>query len=181
MEHLWTPWRLPYILSDKKKAGCVFCEKASHPDTDRDELVLARSPHAMLVLNMYPYTNGHLMAVPYAHVSSLVDIPGDALHDLALLTRLAEQTLRGSMSPQGFNVGINIGRAGGAGVDDHIHIHIVPRWGGDTNFMTVVGQTRTVPELLADTRERLGRTLVDLGYPVHPDTGTVWVDTSKEK
>ncbi len=175
MQHLWTPWRMNYILSDKKAGGCVFCEKAATPADDRANLVVARTTRAMLLLNIYPYSNGHLMAVPYTHVGSLVDLDDAYLADLMRLTRLAEQGLRQSLAPQGFNVGINIGKAAGAGLAEHIHIHIVPRWPGDTNFMTVVGETRTIPELLGDTRERVAGCLVSLGYERDAETGTVLV------
>lgn len=173
MQRLWTPWRMDYILSNKKAAGCVFCDKAATPATDRENQIVARGQRAMILLNIYPYSNGHLMIVPYAHVGSLTELGADELTELMRLTSLAEAALRGSLSPQGFNVGINIGKAGGAGMDDHIHVHIVPRWPGDTNFMTVVGQTRTIPELLDDTRERVARHLADLGYPRDETTGTV--------
>ncbi len=173
MQRLWTPWRMDYILSNKKTGGCVFCTKATTPEADRENQVVARGQTAMIILNIYPYSNGHLMIVPYAHVGSLTELGDTELAELMRLTSLAEAALRGSLSPQGFNVGINIGKVGGAGVDDHIHIHIVPRWPGDTNFMTVVGQTRTIPELLDDTRERVARCLANLGYPRDAATGTV--------
>lgn len=173
MNRLWTPWRMDYILSKKGTGGCVLCAKAAAPQGDRENHVVARAAAGMLILNIYPYSNGHLMAVPYSHVSSLVDLNDAELAELIRLTRLAEAALRGSLAPQGFNIGINIGKAGGAGLDDHIHAHIVPRWPGDTNFMTVVAQTRTIPELLDDTRERVARCLADLGYPRDEKTGTV--------
>lgn len=164
---------MPYILSDKKASGCVFCQKAATPAADRANLVVARAAQAMLILNLYPYSNGHLMAVPYAHVASLTELDDDQLVELTRLTRLAEQTLRAALSPQGFNVGINIGKASGAGIDEHLHIHIVPRWSGDTNFMTVVGRTRNIPELLDDTRERVAQALAGLGNARDPETGTI--------
>lgn len=173
MQRLWTPWRMDYILSNKKAAGCVFCHKAATPDADRANQVVARGRVAMILLNIYPYSNGHLMIVPYTHVGSLTELSGEELAELMRLTSLAEAALRDSLAPQGFNVGINIGKAGGAGMADHIHVHIVPRWPGDTNFMTVVGQTRTIPELLDDTRERVARCLAALGYPRDETTGTV--------
>ncbi len=173
MQRLWTPWRMDYILSNKQAAGCVFCNKAATPDTDRENQVVARGQTAMILLNIYPYSNGHLMIVPYAHIDSLTGLGDAELADLMRLTSLAEAALRDSLAPQGFNVGINIGKAGGAGMADHIHVHIVPRWPGDTNFMTVVGQTRTIPELLDDTRERVARCLAALGYPRDETTGTV--------
>jgi ATP adenylyltransferase len=170
---------MSYILSDKKASGCVFCAKAATPADDRANHVVARTERAMLLLNIYPYSNGHLMALPYAHVGSLTELDDDQLAELMRLTRLAEQALRDALSPQGFNVGINIGKASGAGLEEHLHIHIVPRWAGDTNFMTVVAQTRTIPELLDDTRERVAQALADLGYPRDADTGTVYVPTKE--
>ena len=175
MDQLWTPWRMHYILKEKQQPGCVFCAKAATPADDRDNLVVARTTRAMLLLNIYPYSNGHLMAVPYAHVSQLTDLDDDQALDLMRLTRLAEQALQAALSPQGFNVGINIGKVSGAGLADHLHIHIVPRWAGDTNFMTVIGNTRTIPEMLEDTRAKLMPALADLGLRADPDTGTWWL------
>lgn len=167
---------MKYILSDKQAEGCVFCAKAATPDNDYAAHVIARSARSMLLLNIYPYNNGHLMVVPYAHVGSLTALDDAQLADMMRLTRLAEAALRQALSPQGFNVGINIGKVSGAGMEDHIHIHIVPRWAGDTNFMSVINQTRTIPELLDETRDRLGRALGELGLPRDPKTGVALVD-----
>lgn len=171
-----------YIKTDKNLPGCVFCAKAATPAEDRANLVVARSERAMLLLNIYPYSNGHLMAVPYAHVSALSELDDEQLTELMRLARLAEQALGQALSPQGFNVGINIGKASGAGLANHLHIHIVPRWTGDTNFMTVIGETRTIPELLDDSRERVVQALIALGHASDPETGTVYLDapTTKE-
>lgn len=131
-----------------KLAGCVFCERT-------DELVLVRGRLCYVVLNLYPYNNGHLMVIPYRHVGSLAAATPDELGELMRLTRDAEVALTEAYGPQGINVGMNLGQAAGAGIVDHIHVHLVPRWLGDTNFMSVVGETRVLPEDLAATAKRL--------------------------
>ncbi len=128
--------------------GCVFC-------TQSDDLVLVRGRFCYVVLNLYPYNNGHLMVIPYRHVGSLAEATADELSDLMQFTRDAEVALTEAYGPQGINVGMNLGRAAGAGIVDHIHVHLVPRWAGDTNFMSVVGDTRVLPEDLAATAKRL--------------------------
>lgn len=177
MDQLWTPWRMHYILKEKQQPGCVFCAKAATPAEDRENLVVARTTRAMLLLNIYPYSNGHLMAVPYAHVSRLTDLDDEEALDLMQLTRLAEEALQAAMAPQGFNVGINIGKVSGAGLADHLHIHIVPRWAGDTNFMTVIGNTRTIPEMLEDSQAKVMAALADRDLTADPNTGTWWLKT----
>jgi ATP adenylyltransferase len=132
---------------------CIFCDAA--PESIRDELVLVRTPLAYVVLNLYPYNNGHLMVVPKRHVASLASSTPEELVALMRLTRHAEIALAEAYAPQGINVGINLGRAAGAGVVDHLHVHLVPRWGGDTSFITVVGETRVLPEELRQTAWRL--------------------------
>lgn len=148
---------MTYILSDKddKPAEeCVFCLKLAQ-DRDAENYVLWRGKHCAIVLNLYPYNNGHLMVIPYAHVPSLEDLPVEAQTEMMLTVSKSLALLRRAMQPQGFNIGINIGQAAGAGIKDHIHIHIVPRWGGDTNFMPVLAETRVIPEWLDDTYANL--------------------------
>ncbi len=135
-------------------SGCIFCDAVAAADST-DSLVLARGPLAFVILNLYPYNNGHLMVVPNRHVGSLAAATPEELNELMRLTRDAEVALGEAYQPQGLNVGINLGRAAGAGVLDHVHIHLVPRWTGDTNFMSAVGETRVLPESLGATASRL--------------------------
>ena len=133
--------------------GCVFCAKVSAPD--ESEHVLCRGQFAFITLNRYPYNNGHLMVVPYVHVASLEDLDPPTLTELMLLVNRGLAALRAAYKPDGFNIGVNLGRAAGAGIAEHVHIHIVPRWNADTNFMPIVGETRVIPEMLDQTYERL--------------------------
>jgi ATP adenylyltransferase len=156
MEHLWSPWRLPYVTGHATSTACVFCEAAAAPaDSTRESLVLVRGRVAFVILNLYPYNNGHLMVVPNRHVDALAAATPDELTEMMRFTRDAEVALTEAYRPQGINVGINLGRPAGAGILDHVHIHLVPRWNGDTNFMSVIGQTRVLPEELGDTAKRL--------------------------
>ncbi|HEY7286023.1 MAG TPA: HIT domain-containing protein [Vicinamibacterales bacterium] len=132
--------------------ACIFCDTSAPGCVD---LVLARGRHVYAILNLYPYNNGHLMIVPFRHVAALAAMTGDERAELMEFTRLGEMALTEAYSPQGINVGINLGRSAGAGVADHLHVHLVPRWTGDTNFMSVIGETRVLPEDLAATRKRL--------------------------
>jgi ATP adenylyltransferase len=157
MERMWTPWRLDYILSDKQ-VGCVFCNMLEAED-DRAMLILERNERAFLALNKYPYNNGHLMAVPYHHVDSLEKLkPEDVTGMMAMVDR-GVRALRRAMHPEGFNIGMNIGKVAGAGVKDHVHCHIVPRWNGDTNFMPVLAEVRLIPQDLWDTYDQLKQAL----------------------
>ena len=133
--------------------GCLFCVKPRSQDAEAH--ILHRGSRCYVILNRFPYNNGHLMVVPYAHVASLEDLDPEALAELMALTQLSLRVLREAYTPQGFNVGMNIGSVAGAGVAEHIHLHVVPRWGGDTNYMTTVSQTRVIPEWLDQTYERL--------------------------
>jgi ATP adenylyltransferase len=155
MDRLWSPWRLAYVTGTSTSSGCIFCDAASAADPERESLVLARGRLAYVILNLYPYNNGHLMVVPNRHVGSLAASTADELNEMMRLTRDAEVALTEAYQPQGINVGINIGRPAGAGVLDHVHIHLVPRWNGDTNFMSVIGNTRVLPEELGATKKRL--------------------------
>jgi len=153
MDRLWSPWRLAFVTgASGAQAGCIFCDVF---EPGREELVLVRGRTAYVVLNLYPYNNGHLMIVPARHVATLEATTADERSELMRFTRLAEMALNEAYSPQGINVGINLGRAAGAGIADHLHVHVVPRWAGDTNFMTVIGETRVLPEDLAGTKRRL--------------------------
>jgi len=142
-----------YLTGEKEK-GCIFCTRIAE-SRDRENYILYRGERGFLILNLYPYNNGHMMAVPYNHVASLEDLDTETLTELMLLVNKGLAALREAMSPQGFNVGVNIGEVAGAGVAGHVHIHVVPRWGGDTNFMPILADTRVVPELLDQTYERL--------------------------
>jgi ATP adenylyltransferase len=156
MPTLFTPWRYPYLTAPKSEqpAGCIFCIAATSDDV-RGTLTLFRSPDALVMLNRYPYTNGHLMVAPIAHESRLFDSTDRALRALIRITAEAQRVLSDVYRPDGFNVGMNFGSVAGAGVADHYHLHIVPRWSGDTNFMSVTAQTRLVPEDLEVTFDKL--------------------------
>lgn len=152
MERLWSPWRNAYV-SGEAKEGCVFC--SAQVREDAAALILYRGRTGFVILNLYPYNNGHLMVVPYRHVATLAAATPDELSELMDLTRRAEIALSEAYRPQGLNVGINLGRPAGAGVVDHLHVHLVPRWTGDTNFMSVIGEVRVLPEDLEQTAKRL--------------------------
>jgi ATP adenylyltransferase len=148
MDYLFTPWRMEYIQSARKD-GCIFCDMLE--TDDRAALILQRGRHAFLVLNRYPYNNGHFMSVPYRHVDTLEALTDEEIAELmALLTR-GLKALRGAWNPEGFNIGANIGKVAGAGVKDHVHLHVVPRWAGDTNFMPLFAETRVIPQTLDET------------------------------
>jgi len=152
VDHLWSPWRLEYVTS-KKPDGCVFCH-APNPSTP-DPLVVFHGQLSYVVLNLYPYNNGHLMVVPYRHESTLAGLTREEMNEVGALTQLSERVLREGYRLEGINVGVNLGSPAGAGIEEHVHLHLVPRWNGDTNFMTVVGQTRVLPEEIASTAARL--------------------------
>ena len=154
MDYLWTPWRYNYVTEGERPSGCVFCSAGAGSD-DRDNLIVHRAEHNFVILNRFPYTNGHVMIVPYAHVSSLAALTEDALLEMMRLAREAERHLRAIYHPDGLNIGLNLGRSAGAGIADHLHMHVLPRWAGDTNFMTVTGETRVLPEDLPATWEKL--------------------------
>jgi ATP adenylyltransferase len=154
MELLFTPWRLAYLTTDRSDAGCIFCE-ALEAGQDRERLIVLRGKANFLILNRYPYNNGHLMIVPNRHVAQIGDSTPEELHELVDLVARCEAGLHEIYRPNGINVGINLGSSAGAGITGHYHLHMVPRWGGDTNFMTVIGCTRLVPEELDRTWSRL--------------------------
>lgn len=153
MKRIWAGWRMKYVAGEKPHK-CVFCETV-RADDDAANRVLCRGNRTALVLNLYPYTNGHLLVVPYVHVGDLVDLDEETLAEMMRMTAKGVRVIRAAMSPDGFNVGLNLGRAAGAGIEDHVHIHIVPRWHGDTNFMPVLGDVRVIPEWLDDTYQKL--------------------------
>ena len=152
MKALWAPWRMDYIGSPKKKE-CILCIDREMKE-DRENLILYRGRNVFVMMNKYPYNNGHLMVVPYAHRSSLAGLDDETRLELINTVSWGTEHL-GMFNPEGFNIGINIGKAAGAGIEEHVHIHIVPRWGGDTNFMTVSGETRVIPEHILDTYDKL--------------------------
>jgi ATP adenylyltransferase len=149
-ERLWAPWRLEYVAGGADQPGCIFCDRAHG-----DDLVVHRGRHAFALMNLYPYSNGHLMIAPYRHVPLPGGLDSDERAEMWELLDAALGSLSRAMSPDGYNAGLNLGRVAGAGVEHHLHLHVVPRWNGDTNFMPVLGETRVLPELLAQTYERL--------------------------
>jgi ATP adenylyltransferase len=153
LERLWSPWRLAYVTGSGELKGCVFCD--AQQETDAAALMLYRGAACFVILNLYPYNNGHLMVVPNRHVATLADATPTELDEMIRLTQAAEMAVTEAYHPQGINVGMNLGRPAGAGVADHMHIHVVPRWTGDTNFMSVVGNVRVLPEDLEQTGNRL--------------------------
>ena len=153
MDQLWSSWRLAYVTGGAKSDACVFCAAQSSPDAE--SLIVFRGSTSFVILNLYPYNNGHLMVVPNRHIASLAAATHEELCEMIELTQRAEVALGEAYAPHGMNVGINLGKPAGAGILDHLHIHVVPRWNGDTNFMTVIGQTRVLPEELPQTAERL--------------------------
>lgn len=153
MKTLWAPWRLEFIEGDKPP-GCIFCLYPAE-DRDRDRLILGRTAHSFVILNKYPYNNGHLLVVPRAHVASLDQLEDEAFLDLQRTLRLSIGVMKDFCSPEGMNVGMNLGHCAGAGIADHLHWHVVPRWVGDVNFMPVLAETRVVPEHLLRTWDRL--------------------------
>lgn len=155
MDYLYTPWRLPYLQNSESMPDdyCLFCAKPEQ--TDEEAHIVHRGELCYVILNRFPYNNGHLMVVPYAHVSRLRDLDPPVATELMSLVQLALQVLSEAYEPEGFNIGANIGAAAGAGIADHVHMHVVPRWAGDTNYMTTVGETRVIPEWMDRVYARL--------------------------
>lgn len=154
MNNLWAPWRMEYILSNSKDNGCIFCPGEDRAQ-DKERLILHVGEKSMVMMNRYPYNNGHLLVAPVRHVASLDELDDEEMLSLMVTVRRWIQVLREEMRPEGFNVGLNLGRVAGAGVEEHMHFHIVPRWNGDTNYMTVIGEVRVIPEHLMQTYEKL--------------------------
>jgi ATP adenylyltransferase len=154
MDRLWTPWRLAYVTdASVPSPGCIFCDALERGDAE--PLIVKRGVTAFVILNKFPYNNGHLMVVPNRHVGRLADLEPVETAELMSLVQASERVLESVYHPHGFNIGLNLGKSAGAGVLDHLHVHLVPRWNGDTNFMSVVGETRVLPEELPATVERL--------------------------
>ena len=153
MEQIWAPWRIKYIRMEKPR-GCILCEK---PRQDNDALnyILYRGDKNFVIMNSYPYITGHLMIAPYRHVANLEELTDEELHEHFQIVSRSIRLLRQVFNPDGFNIGINIGKVAGAGIEDHVHTHVVPRWQGDTNFMPVLSSIRVIPEALAETYEKL--------------------------
>jgi ATP adenylyltransferase len=161
-ERLWAPWRMDYILGDKQGA-CVFCDMSASPPSEyRGKLVLVMQAHALVCLNRYPFAASHLLVVPRRHVANLEDLPEEAYDALMRLLRETTVRLKGVLSPQGVNLGFNLGRSAGAGIADHLHAHVVPRWQGDTSFMPVIADVHVLPEYLDDSWRRLAPAFADL-------------------
>jgi len=157
LDRLWSPWRAKYIATgvDSEGSSCVFCRLALETQNDEANFVLHRGANAFVALNLYPYITGHLLVLPYQHLGDLGSTPKEITDELMDLTKRSEAVLRKVYSPPGFNIGMNLGTAAGAGIADHIHLHILPRWSGDTNFMTSVADTRVIPEDLHTTYNKL--------------------------
>lgn len=169
MDRLWSPWRLEYVTGEKPDSGCVFCladNQASASggvdaatgdghSVDQRALIIFEGTTCYVILNLYPYNNGHLMVVPYRHIPAFAALTATELQELATLTQRSEIVLTEAYQPHGINVGVNLGKPAGAGVEGHLHVHLVPRWNGDSNFMTVLGDTRVLPESLAASAGRL--------------------------
>ena len=162
MPNLWTPWRLAYLTSDKSAGGCIFCDALAANDDDK-QLVLHRGSRAFVMLNRYPYANGHLLIAPNDHVGHLSEAEPDAITEVMALATVSEMFLDDAMHPEGLNLGMNVGRSAGAGVVGHLHLHVVPRWEGDTNYMSVVNDLRVIPERLEDTYAKLKERFAALG------------------
>ena len=155
MKILWAPWRMEYILSEKP-GECLFC-RVLKEDRDEENLILYRGRYSYIILNRYPYNNGHLMVVSNRHISSIIDLTDEELLEISKLIQICIKVLDDTMKPNGYNIGVNIGRAAGAGIEEHFHIHIVPRWTGDTNFMPIISDTKIVVEALRDTYKKLSK------------------------
>jgi len=158
MDYLWTPWRYRYIADASKDDRCIFCDAVAAND-DPKTLIVLRAQKNFVILNRFPYTSGHVMIVPYQHVAELPAADSAALSEMMQLAQRVQVALEKAYHPQGYNLGMNLGRAAGAGVTGHLHLHVLPRWAGDANFMTVVGETRVEPEDLTTTYEKLRKAL----------------------
>ena len=166
MDRLYAPWRMAYVEQPQEPAldttGCVFCDKAASTD-DVANLIIHRGRGCFVLLNLFPYNNGHLMVVPYLHTATLADLDTDTALELLTLTQSAQVALAKAMHPEGYNLGMNLGTAAGAGIADHLHLHIVPRWNGDTNFMPVLADIKVLPDALENTCRKLRAAWASLG------------------
>jgi len=149
LEIIWTPWRYEYVNSVDESDGCIFCEK-SKEENDRENLVVYRGRHCFAILNLFPYTTGHIMIAPYEHTGTIEKLDPETLTEMMVVAQNSLSAIRDAFGPEGFNLGINISRVAGAGIKDHVHLHLVPRWAGDNNFMAVIADTRVLPRTLDD-------------------------------
>jgi len=162
MERLWAPWRMEYIKKCDEFPGCIFCVLPAQ-DKDRENLILHRGKTCFIMLNTFPYNTGHLMIAPFKHTADMYALSDEELLEISRTVRFAVKLLAETMQPDGFNLGVNLGRTAGAGVADHVHWHIVPRWNGDTNFMPVIADTKVLPESLLATYDKLKEKIAELG------------------
>jgi len=162
MDYLWTPWRYAYVSTSEKAAGCVFCDALNAGDDEKVRIV-HRAQHCFVILNTFPYTPGHVMIVPYAHLDELRKLPPEPAYEMMELSQRMESVLRELYKPDGINLGMNLGKAAGAGIAGHIHMHVLPRWVADANFVSVVGETRILPEALEETWKRMTKVLRKVG------------------
>jgi ATP adenylyltransferase len=158
MDYLWTPWRYKYIATADRNEGCVFCDAPAAGDDER-ALIVHRGKKNYIILNRYPYTSGHVMIVPYKHIAALPELENGAACEMMEMAQALERALESLYNPEGYNIGMNIGRAAGAGIAGHLHMHVLPRWAGDTSFITTVGETRVEPEELSITYTRMKEAL----------------------
>ncbi len=163
MEHLWAPWRMAYV-EVSRHPGCVFCSAPDAPDL-RERLVLYRGESCFVIMNLFPYNNGHLMVAPYRHTADFPGLVPAEHEEMMRLTRHCVRALTEAFHPEGFNIGMNLGKTAGAGIADHLHMHVVPRWNGDTNFMPVLGETKVLPDALHSSFDRIAAALERLGPP----------------
>ena len=163
MDRLFAPWRMTYIKAESKdggagdnpkKSGCIFCDKPQ-AENDSENLIIYRGITSFVLLNLYPYNNGHMMGAPFKHTANLSDLSPDTLTEIMILIRRCETALFEAYAPQGYNIGMNLGQIAGAGIADHLHMHIVPRWSGDTNFMPVLGETKVLPDSLVGSYDKI--------------------------
>jgi ATP adenylyltransferase len=156
MDQLWSPWRFRYVSGAGKTEACIFCQHASgDPSLDRERLILHRGRLNFVLMNLYPYTAGHVMVAPYAHIGNFAHLDSATLQEMMELAQTVQAALEAKYHPEGYNLGMNLGKSAGAGIADHLHLHFLPRWNGDTNFMTVIGETRVQPEELLTTYDKL--------------------------
>ncbi|MCD6373788.1 MAG: HIT domain-containing protein [Thermococcus sp.] len=160
MKVLWAPWRIEYIRSPKHE-GCIFCDFPKE-NRDRERLILHRGEHTFVIMNNYPYNPGHVMIAPYRHVGKWEELTDEELLEIMKLSQLMIRAIKKAMNPDGFNLGVNLGRVAGAGIDSHVHLHIVPRWNGDTNFMPVIADTKVIPESLEEAYDELKKAIEEV-------------------
>jgi ATP adenylyltransferase len=154
MDYLWSPWRYRYVTKQEPESGCIFCRKVGE-NRDEENFIVYRGLNNFVLLNLYPYTSGHLMIAPYGHIAALALADDATWSEMTALTRKAERAIQSAYKPDGINLGMNLGESAGAGIADHIHMHVLPRWHADSNFMSVIAETRVLPETLADTYRKL--------------------------